>query len=238
MTRPLNIEAMLERQARYWDVRERIAAEGGESARRALAHLAEGPWITISRQAGALGQEVAHRLADELHWQAFDKEILSAIAENSNTRAAVLSRLDETATGTVNDYLSQMVVRGDPGQAAYLEHLVRVVWGLARQGNAIILGRGANYFLDPRFGLRVRLIAPFDTRVERLAQREGLAPRDAAERVRRNDVRQAAFIRQVYGREVDDPSGFDLVLNMGALDVETAASAILAALRHKLQAPG
>ena len=237
MTKPQNIEKILERQARYWDVRERIAAEGGESARRAMAHLAEGPWITISRQTGALGQELARRLADELHWQAFDKEILSAIAENSHTREAVLSRLDEEATGTVKDYLSQMVVPGDPGQAAYLEHMVRVVWGLARQGNAIILGRGANYFLDPRFGLRVRLIAPFDARVERVARREGLAPRDAAERVRRNDAGQAAFIRQVYGREIDDPAGFDLVLNMGALEVGTAAGAILAALRHKLQAP-
>jgi len=238
MTRAPNIEQILERQARFWDVRERISSEGGEAARRALAHLAEGPWITVSRLIGASGSEIGRCLAEELHWQVFDREILSAIAETSHTREAVLSRLDERAIGTINDYLAQMVVPGDPGQAGYLEHLVRVVWGLARQGNAIILGRGANYFLDSRFGLRVRLVAPFDTRVDRVAERESLARSDAAQAVRRNDERQQAFIRQVFRRELNDAEGFDLVLNTGSLSTEVAVATILAALRHKLQAKG
>ena len=238
MGKAQDIESILERQARFWEVRERIASEGGEPARRALAHLSQGPWITISRQIGSLGDDVGKCLAAELHWQVFDKEIVRAIAATSNTREAVLSRLDERAIGSINDYLAQMVVPGDPGQAGYLEHMVRVVWGLARQGNAIILGRGANYFLDPRFGLRVRLIAPFDARVERVAARGSLSRIDAEATVRRHDEHQAAFVRQVFGRPIDDAAGFDLVINTGGLGVDVAACTILAALRHKLQARG
>lgn len=236
MTSSSNIEQIIEKQARFWEVRERIADEGGEAARRALAHLAEGPWISISKQLGAGSRELARRLADELHWQCFDKEILTAIAEHTNSCEQILSRLDEHAIGSINDYVAQMVVAEDPGQATYLRQMIRVVMGLARQGNAIIIGRGANFFLDPRFGLRVRLVAPVEQRVARVADAEGWAMDVARSEVERNDAQQSAFIRQVFGREIDDALGFDLVLNTGGMDEDSGARAILAALRHKLQA--
>jgi cytidylate kinase len=236
MSKSSNIEQIIEKQARFWEVRERIADEGGEAARRALTHLAEGPWISISKQLGAGSRELARRLADELHWQSFDKEILIAIAAHTNCCQQILSRLDEHAIGSINDYVAQMVVRQEPGQATYLRQMVRVVMGLAKQGNAIIVGRGANFFLDPRFGLRLRLVAPLEQRVARVAGAEGWSPAEARIEVERNDRQQAAFIRQVFGRDIDDPLGFDLVLNMGGMDEDSATHAVLAALRRKLQA--
>ena len=171
-----------------------------------------------------------------LHWQRFDKQILTAIARHTNSCEQILSRLDEQAIGSINDYLAQMVVSEDPGQATYLRQMVRVVMGLAKQGNAIIVGRGANFFLDPRFGLRVRLVAPLEERIARVAAAEGRSPEAARSEVEQDDAQQAAFIRQVFGREIDDPLGFDLVLNTGGMDEDTSKQAILAALRQKLQA--
>jgi cytidylate kinase len=233
-----NIESIIERQAKFWEVRQRIAEEGGDAARRALAHLSEGPWITISKQWGSGAEVIASKLADELHWQSFDKEILAVIAEHTHSREVILSRLDEQAIGSVNDYLSQMVVPNDPGQAAYLQQMVRVVWGLAKQGNAIIVGRGANFFLNPQFGLRVRMMAPLEQRVARVAKKEALNEQDARSLVQQHDAEQAAFIRQVFACDINDPMGFDLVINMGGIDTETAVHTILASLRQKLQARG
>jgi cytidylate kinase len=235
MSKLSDIGKIIERQARFWEVRERIATEGGEAARRALAHLSEGPWVTISKQLGCAAGPVAARLAQDLHWQAFDKEILAAIADHTHSRAAVLSRLDEQAIGSINDYLAQMVVFNDPGQAAYLQQLVRVVWGLAKQGNAIIVGRGANFFLNPRFGLRVRLVAPLEFRIRRVAEVEEIDEISAKGLILKNDADQAAFIRQVFGRDIDDPTAFDLMLNMDMIGVETAALTIESALRSKLR---
>lgn len=236
MSSSSSIEQIIEKQARFWEVRERIADEGGEPARRALAHLAEGPWISISKQLGVGSRDIARRLADELHWQWFDKEILTSIAEHTNSCEKILSRLDEQAIGSINDYVAQMVVSEDPGQATYLRQMIRVVMGLARQGNAIIVGRGANFFLDPNFGLRVRLVAPLEQRVARRADTKGLDVDAARAEIQLNDAQQAAFIRQVFNREIDDPLGFDLVLNMGGMNEESGAQAILAGLRQKLQA--
>jgi cytidylate kinase len=238
MSSASNIEKIIEKQARFWEVRERIAVEGGEAAQRALAHLAEGPWISISKQWGSRSRELASKLAGELHWQWFDREILTTIAQHTNSREQILSRLDEHAIGSINDYIAQMVVSEDPGQAAYLQEMIRVVMGLAKQGNAIIVGRGANFFLDPRFGLRVRLVAPLEARVAHVAELEGCSRDSARPLVEKNDTQQAAFIRQVFGHDIDDPLGFDLMLNMGGMDEDTAVHAILAALRQKLQARG
>jgi cytidylate kinase len=236
MTSSSNIEKIIEKQARFWEVRERIAEEGGEAAQRALAHLAEGPWISISKQWGSGSRELARRLADELQWQWFDKQILTAIADHTHSCEQILHRLDEHAIGSINDYVSQMVVSEDPGQATYLHQMVRVVMGLAKQGNAIIVGRGANFFLDPRFGLRVRLVAPLEKRVARVAADEGRSLDSARSEIEQNDAQQAAFIRQVFGRDINDPLGFDIVVNTGDLDEDTGMRAILAALRQKIQA--
>jgi len=236
MTSSSNIEKIIEKQARFWEVRERIAEEGGEAAQRALAHLAEGPWISISKQWGSGSRELARKLAIELHWQWFDKQILTAIADHTHSCEQILHRLDEHAIGSINDYVSQMVVSEDPGQATYLHQMVRVVMGLAKQGNAIIVGRGANFFLDPRFGLRVRMVAPLEKRVARVAADEGRSLDSARSEIEQNDAQQAAFIRQVFGRDIDDPLGFDIVVNMGDLDEDTGMRAIVAALRQKIQA--
>jgi cytidylate kinase len=229
------IEQIIERQARFWEVRERLAQEGGEETERAIAR-GEGPWITISKEWGARGVDLAHILAEELDWQVFDREIVAAIAEQTRMREAVLSRLDEQAIGAFNDYVRQMLVPNDPGQLAYLQELAKVIWGLARQGNAIILGRGANWFLDSRHGLRMRVIAPFEVRAAYLAGQDGIPLVEAGKRIKEFDAKQAAFIHQVYGREITDPLGYDLTINTGELTLETAKRIVLGALESKLDA--
>jgi len=228
------IEQIIERQAKFWEVRRRLSEEGGEAAARVMAHLSEGPWITVSKQLGSGGVELAQALGRELGWQVFDREIVTAIAQQRKMREAVLSRLDERAIGAFNDYIAQMLVPNDPGQLAYLEELVRVIWGLAKQGNTIILGRGANWFLNARYGVRVRAIAALEVRADRVARAEQISVVRAGRKVKEHDAKQAAFIHQVYGRDIDDPLGYDLLLNTGEIEPEVARRITLAALNAKL----
>jgi cytidylate kinase len=220
---------------RFWEVRGRLAEEGGDAAMQALAHLGEGPWITVSKQQDSGGLELAGRLARATGWQAFDREICSAIARSTKTREAVLSRLDERVIGGFQDYLSQMLVPDALARIAYIQEMAHVIWGLARQGNAIIVGRGANWLLGPAHGLRVRVIAPFDARAARLADREGIPLVDAKRRLPGLDDEQVAFIRQVYNRDINDPTGYDLVINMEHLEIDVAERIVLTAMRRKLE---
>lgn len=228
------IEQMLERQARLQELRDRAAEQGGAEARRALAHRDEGPWISISKQAGTGGLEIAQSLAAELGWQAFDREILTAIAEHTERREVVLSRFDERAIGAFDDYVGQLLVPGDPGRFAYWRELVRTIWALARRGNVVLVGRGAHWILKREFGLSVRLVAPAEFRSAEVARAGGLTLPAARRQMEREDLQQAHFVRKVFGRAVDDPEGYDLMLNVATLGPSATVRTIGDALRHKL----
>ena len=223
------VEAILERQAKAWEMNRRLAdRETGAAARK-------GPWITVSRQLGSGGTELAQRLGQELEWQVFDQEILTTIARHTHTRETVLAQLDERAIGPLIDYIWRVLDPKIPGQVDFLQEMLRVVWGLAQQGNAIIVGRGANWFLDPRYGLRLRIVAPFEARVRYLVDKRRLPASEAERDIRDNDARQEDFVRKVFARDIDDPLGYEMLINMGSTDLETAATVAVAALRLRVR---
>jgi cytidylate kinase len=231
-----NLDQLINRQMNLWDVRQRLAREGGEAARRELAHLKEGPWITLSRQPGSGGTDLARILGTKLGWQVFDREILSAIAHHDPAREQILARLDEHAVSALQDFLRSVMVPEAVSRNVYAHEVAKLIWTLARQGRAILVGRGANWLLDPRYGLRIRVVAPLPFRVERIARLRKIEPALAEQHLRREDEELAAFIRQLYRREIDDTAGYDLILNLEHLEAEAAADAVITALRRKLGA--
>jgi len=235
---PSHLARLLDRQANLWEIRQRLAREGGEAARRELAHLAEGPWISISKQLGSGGVELAHCLAERLDCQVYDREILEQIEQQTHARNAILSRLDQREVSWLEDALARLLTPEGPVRMHYLHELMRVVWTLGRQGRAVILGRGANWLLDPAYGLRVRTIAPMSSRVARFAGQEEIDEGVAEARLRADDRERAGFVRQAFGRDIEDPMGYDLILNLGAISVETATDAVAAALHSKLDTSG
>ena len=136
MARPRQIEQLLERQARSWEVRRKLAGEGGEAARRALVHLQEGPWVSVSRQWGSGGRQMAVELGSRLGWQVYDREILTEMAQQAHLRAAILSRVEKRSLDTFGEYIAHLVT-GDPVRPAYAQEMMQVVWGLARQGQRV-----------------------------------------------------------------------------------------------------
>jgi cytidylate kinase len=231
-----SLEQLINRQMNLWDVRRRISRAGGEEARSQMLHLQEGPWITLSRQVGSGGSELARMLAERLGWQVFDREIVTAIARDDPAREKLLSRLDEHAVGALQDFLSNVLVREAMSRNKYAHEVARIVWTVARHGRAILVGRGANWLLDPRYGLRVRAVAPLSDRARRISAERTIDPILAGQEVLREDGELAAFIRQTYHREIDDPMGYDLIVNLGTLEMGAAADAVITALKSKLGA--
>lgn len=233
---PPQVESLIDRQMKLWEVRRRLAEEGGKVARRELVHLKQGPWLSVSRQFGSGGGGVAQRVAESLGWQVFHKEIVASIARDERNRDRVLSRLDERAVSALSDWLNHLLVPESVDRISYVREMMEVMWAVARQGRAVLLGRGANWLLDPCCGLRVRILAPLRKRVSAVAAAKGMDQGEAEKRVREMDEQKAAFIRQVYGESIDDPLGYDLVVNMGELQPAAAVEVIHAALREKLDA--
>lgn len=229
-----NIEQILDRQVRSWEIRRRLAGAGGDAAREALAHLREGPWVSISRQLGSGGDELAAGMGRELGWEVYDREILSAIARQTQSRERVMAELEEKAVAPFQEFIGRLLVRDDPSQLDYVMQLADVVWGLARKGHAIILGRAANWFLEDRYGLRIRVVAPYEKRVERVMRQMGNSQAEARKVLQAHDVKRRVFVEQYFGQDINDSLGYDLIINTGALDAGTATGIALTALRMKL----
>ena len=97
--------------------------------------------ITITREYGAGGGEVARRLADALGWELLDRELLHQAAEIEHVPDAELERLDEKAVSMADRFSLH------PPHRKYLHGLTEAARQAAERGNVVLVGRGARHLL-------------------------------------------------------------------------------------------
>jgi cytidylate kinase len=205
--------------------------------------------ITISGQYGSGSDDIAAHLARRLHWQISNAEIITRVAAEvglSETEAIVH---DEHAFGALDRFLLFMTHSAPEvcfnssianpqiilGQEKLCHEVQQQVIGeIARTGQAVIVGRGAQVLLaGQRNVLHVRVVAPFTQRVQYVRRESYMKESAARTLVRKMDRKQAYFYQSCYHRDVDDPALYDLVINSSTLDLERQVDLICLALEHK-----
>ncbi|QXD16357.1 cytidylate kinase-like family protein [Rhodocaloribacter litoris] len=218
-----HLEQILEEQIRRWE-RENLAF-----ARKKVRY----PVITISREFGARGAALARLLGDRTGFTVWDQELVKAIAEEAGADARLLASLDEHHREAIEDAINATLLGGSHTNVQYLRTLMRVVKTIAHHGRSIIVGRGANYILRSRDMLSVRVVCPFELRVKRYAEAQGLDEREARRRVEARDAERAEFVRHNFRRDVNNAADYDLVLNAGTFDLESLAGLVAHAYELK-----
>ncbi|HLZ57621.1 MAG TPA: cytidylate kinase-like family protein [Ktedonosporobacter sp.] len=203
--------------------------------------------ITISREYGSGGGEIASRLAARLGWQLVDHEIVVRVAQELDIPLAEAEANDEYVESTVSRILTSMrmiyptmstvepvpdLVLTDP--QAYQDALSKVVNAAVTAGRVVIVGRGAQVLLaNRRDVLHARVVAPLEQRIAYVMQREGLN-RDAARgRIQLKESDRHRYLQAQYHRHSDDPHLYDLVLNTGVLSLDNAVDLIYQTLQYK-----
>ena len=202
--------------------------------------------ITISRQYGAGGSEVARQVAAALGWRVLDNELIEEVARRAGVPAEQVAEKEERAPSfverlarTLAASTPELLPRPVPGgtlpklQERDLVRLTEsVVEEAAAKGRLVLVGRAAPVVLArEREGLHVKLIAPKPFRIQAAATRLGVDTRQAAEVVEESDGSRARYHRQYYGRDWNDPVNYHLVLNTGALGLDGATGVIVARAR-------
>lgn len=112
----------------------------------------------------------------------------------------------------------------------YLDLTSAVILDYARQGDAMIVGRGGQMILRRRPGvLHVQFVGRFENRVYNICKREHVKWRDAAHRLRQADEERSGYMRRFYGVDWLDPGLYDLVLNTDQIPDEAAVNMIVLA---------
>lgn len=188
--------------------------------------------LTISRQTGSLGTEIAQALQDEFKWKFLDKESLEVeLVEKYGIPEKSVERYDEKKPAFWEMFSSD--------KDRYLHFMKTVMYEFARNGNGngncIIIGRGGQVlFHDIPGVLTVRVIAPTMTRIERLKTEHGYHERLAEQIIRHSDHDRAGFHKFFFHVNWDDSHLYDLVLNTARFRVEEAVDV----MKHAIEATG
>ncbi len=192
--------------------------------------------VTISRQAGAGGSDIAKQLADEFQMDLVGRQIIELVAKSTKMNIRMVELLDEKAVREIDSMITSMFVARHLSSDVYFRHLTRVVAAVGERGWSIILGRGAHLILPREKTIRLRFIAPKESRIGYFVGRRKMTHGEAQKYVEKIDDDRAGFIRKYFKVDADDPANFDLVVNTGELGIETASSAAAAVIRKRIQA--
>ena len=185
------------------------------------------PVITISSEPGSGGRVIAQGLAKRLGIDLFDRNIVKEIAGSAHISGAVIETMEKDRLSGIKDFISSLVNDRYLWPGVYLDHLMKVVAAIASHGNAIIVGRGANFLIPAEDRLSIRVISPLDTRVNNVAKEFGVTREEAKRRVINRENRRSAFIRQSFNADVADPRNYDLVVNTQKLDMDASLGAVI-----------
>jgi cytidylate kinase len=180
--------------------------------------------ITISRQYGAGGTELARMLAGRFGFRVIDNELLTMAAEQSGLDLAKIERVYEQRPSfqDLRIYKEQ--------SEKYVQAVNQVLEQLAAEGTVIIVGRGANLaLLQVPNVFNLRIVADFAARVQRVQQREGLDETAARRTITEADYAREAYYRYLYNVMPDDPLVYDMILNTSRMTLEEAAAMVAAA---------
>ncbi|MCE5198494.1 MAG: cytidylate kinase-like family protein [Armatimonadota bacterium] len=224
---PKYIEELVSQQVRRSEIAHQRRVEEGK-------HCAV-PIITISRRMGSGARIVAAKLAHDLGWSLWDRELIDAIAQDANVSRRVVERFDEHTISEIDMFARSALGDHEMGGFIYARHLARAVTAIAKLGSAIFLGRGANFILP--HALNVRIDASDDRRVDNMMNYENLNKEQAEAKLRQSDKDREHFLEQIFGHQRVQSVHYDLTIWMDEFTTDDAVEIIKAALKAKCRIP-
>ena len=184
--------------------------------------------ITISRQNGSLGDELAEYLAGKLNCAVISR---SYAMENFFGESEEIS---EKLSDSAKLFLTEV-----PGQSGvtYKDILTNRINEIADDSeNLIVLGLGGCIMLKDRQDvINIRVIASMETRKNRIARRYNVTPEEAESTVTIGDRKHKRFVSILFEQDLSETEIYDLTLNTDNLSVEECAQAVLALAGRRAQ---
>lgn len=192
--------------------------------------------ITISREFGSGGREIASKLAERLNVDFYDKELIYLAAKKSGVDPSVFEKIDERASNSLLYSLSMgMFNFGQTGfspddQISINDQLYLIQYEIIRKlakKPCVIVGRCADYILkDQTNCISVFIHADFNFRCERAARVRNISDSNIEAVVRKTDKFRSNYYRFYTEQKWGLPQNYNLTINSGKLSVSQAVDVI------------
>ncbi len=179
--------------------------------------------ITISRQLGSWGDEVAQAVASRLGYEVICRELIN--------QAAIRAGAPDMALAAIDDLGLLGIHPAPKSRQAYQQAIWEVMQEAANRDDIIIIGRAGQVILSnfPNT-LHVNVIAPAGIRANRIAETHNIPIEAASAQIETSDRARRSYLRRYYNARWDDPELYDLIVNTQRLSPDQAACLICQAL--------
>jgi len=178
--------------------------------------------ITISREPGAFGEEVAARVAGHLGFVLVDKNRLAQLWSEMD--------LDEAELKNVDEWIPWGEGEADTETESSVKLVPDLITQLAEEHDLVVIGRGAQGLFRNRPGtLHVRIIASKKFRIRQLQTHQGLSTREAGREIKKIETQRIRYLRFLHRLNWADSCLYDLTLRMDRLSIQQALHLTVAA---------
>jgi cytidylate kinase len=202
--------------------------------------------ITVSRQYGSGGSEMAERVARALGWRLYDNAVVEEVAQRLRMTPAEVSAREERVPSLVERMASAMAlgapemmpVVGDlvaqPSEERMVMVTQRVIEDAVRAGPAVLVGRGAQCMLAARTdALHVFCYAPVEERVRYAVEVLDVPFHEAGRKVAEVNHQREAWVKHHFRRDWRDFSNYDLCVNTARLGLDGSAELVTLLARER-----
>ena len=204
------------------------------------------PLITVSRQFGSGGSEIAERVARALDWHLYDNAVANEVAKRLGMQPAEVSAREERVPSLPERIASAMALgmpevmptvadlASQPSEERIVEMTRRVMEEAVLAGPAVLVGRGAQSMLASRAdALHVFCYAPPEALASYAVSNLGVAREDAARVVAENNHHREQYVKRHWKRDWRDFANYHLCVNTAWLGIDGAAELIVQLARER-----
>ena len=196
--------------------------------------------ITISRQFGAGGKTIGRRVADTLGYYYADEDIIDRAVVEASISPGGKKILETEPSDKVKRFISKLNPFGTSLMELplsdkeryidgfkYFELLNLIIPKIAKDGNAVIVGRGGQYILHNfENTYHILLIAKQEDKIKFLEDNYRISSTKAVQMIKRMNKRRANLYSFFGKKDYDDPKLYGIILNMSLLSIDKAEKLI------------
>lgn len=204
--------------------------------------------ITIGREFGSGGREFGKRLAEELGYAYYDREIMEEISKRTQLAESYIQHIVEGAPGVYYP-----ITVGKTLHAAEPDYLLRqytsvyaeqanTIRDMAEKSDCVIVGRCADYILREQHPLRLFIYADMASKLARCREKthedDVLTDKQLARKIRKVDRNRSRYYTYYTGHKWGDRTNYDLMINTSSLSIKGAVHSLAELLRHEVAEKG
>lgn len=181
--------------------------------------------ITISRQLGSLGDEIAEALSHKLGWELITRDRVLTQFFKGTATPYELHMLNESA---------KFYLRKTKEDITFLEHLERMLRDFTEKHPAVFVDFGSQMiFAEDKDALHIRVVAPQNTRIVRIKKQYRISDAEAGEILSTSDKKHRKFVSTLFESDLTEDSHYNLILNTAAVSVYECVAVIYALYRER-----